>query len=1212
MRDSHWEPQKTAIERYWEALQTFRACFANQDARTVQKDAFNAMKQLIALCIEDICALIGSPPCHYDLRAMGSLGREEMCPYSDLEWMFLIENKQHRPYFERMLGLLELQIASFGETQGLPLVFTCLANPSGFHLDPSPLQEKRLMQTPGHMAQLQQRTTYAGNDIECTTLKTISLYQTTPQLYLEYQEHLKLIRKDFPFPFFNICKQRIRDFSLAWNHHFDRKTFTYNIKEQFVETLYHPLSDLALYLGINSTNTLEIADALIDRKVLPKKMRDLLKESISLIYQIRVRNHQQYGTQEDRAGLNSSEIDTLEKCYWQILIPLHTCLKKLIDPKEPHGQYFEELCRTKDTQALYVSQARQRQIEALPSESGPPSLNRKGDEEDRFGKVAAGQKSNLEAGWSITKQLNGAASILDAVLHLSDSSTTRPIYTVKMDALQASIIAITSPPSFSVPGEISVQIKAPYFPVVRSLWPPLTRKIMEGLDLKNDYSNSAHRVCRLQYGMHDLHLKQTPSNPLMEYAIHSLVSRIAGEYTPPTSLVRFDVEQQGQKKSYPVLISQTIPGETLKTAWPKATTNRSYTWNLLVAILIKPQDGRLSNYILHEQDLFCIDNDLAFVEPVIRSGLFRTVHFSAAPFCLFPLSTPLDQEVLKEFAALDAVGICKAWVEEVIEKEKEYIQLFTEEERKTLYQKEGCTLSILLKEGTFSTLNLQFWQLQNAIQAAINQNEILTAGDLLQQLVSLTNEKVGSYVYKAYNKTRPTPEKKQQAALRRRQDNSVTAVEYYKNCLGKIPSFDEIETLKKYSLQESSKELFHAFAIESEHAFWKNNQGKSALGVSFEGLNDPIRETKILLSMNEIMKDVYQKVFSLSFYFTKQLDTNTMRSFLHPNLEKIDLRSCENIDNNTVWLIQKECPILKELIVINCPKITGIGESFFSWLTFTHLETLVIAYTPCSKLLFKAPKLRLLNVSHNPKLVYLDFDAPLLFQIKAKGSEKIQFSDSAKESIVQALAKTPKNLATAHVSILSALEYASEELKNDKEFMLAAVQRYGSALQYASEELKSDKEFMLAVVERNGSAFLQYASEKLKSDKEFMLAAVQRYGSAIEYASEKLKSDKEFMLAAVQRYGSAIEYASEELKSDRDFVLAAAVQSRLALRYASEELKSDREIVLVALEQSGLALEYASEELKSDREIVLVALEQSGLALEYASEEFKSDREIVL
>jgi len=37
------------------------------------------------------------------------------------------------------------------------------------------------------------------------------------------------------------------------------------------------------------------------------------------------------------------------------------------------------------------------------------------------------------------------------------------------------------------------------------------------------------------------------------------------------------------------------------------------------------------------------------------------------------------------------------------------------------------------------------------------------------------------------------------------------------------------------------------------------------------------------------------------------------------------------------------------------------------------------------------------------------------------------------------------------------LQYASKELKNDRDFVMVAVKDYGWALEYASEELKNDR-----------------------------------------------------------------------------------------------------------------------------------------------------------
>ena len=60
--------------------------------------------------------------------------------------------------------------------------------------------------------------------------------------------------------------------------------------------------------------------------------------------------------------------------------------------------------------------------------------------------------------------------------------------------------------------------------------------------------------------------------------------------------------------------------------------------------------------------------------------------------------------------------------------------------------------------------------------------------------------------------------------------------------------------------------------------------------------------------------------------------------------------------------------------------------------------------------------------------------------------------------------------------------------------VLAAVTEYGGALQYASEELQNDKEVVMAAVTQSGHS-LQYSSEELKNDKEVVLAAVTRNGN---------------------------------------------------------------------------------------------------------------------
>ncbi len=52
-------------------------------------------------------------------------------------------------------------------------------------------------------------------------------------------------------------------------------------------------------------------------------------------------------------------------------------------------------------------------------------------------------------------------------------------------------------------------------------------------------------------------------------------------------------------------------------------------------------------------------------------------------------------------------------------------------------------------------------------------------------------------------------------------------------------------------------------------------------------------------------------------------------------------------------------------------------------------------------------------------------------------------------------------------------------------------------------------------VKEDGEA-LEYADDNLKADREVVLAAVKQYGGALEYASEELQQDEELQKIAEQ------------------------------------------------------------------------------------------------
>ncbi|WP_166158550.1 tetratricopeptide repeat protein [Neochlamydia sp. AcF84] len=118
---------------------------------------------------------LGSAPCDYAMIGFGSLAREEMTPYSDLEFGILIEEDTlgNREYFKCFTILLHLQVINLGETILPALNIPCLKainffdgmTPRGFAFDGAGVEGKgcktplgngktfELIQTPEQMAQ---------------------------------------------------------------------------------------------------------------------------------------------------------------------------------------------------------------------------------------------------------------------------------------------------------------------------------------------------------------------------------------------------------------------------------------------------------------------------------------------------------------------------------------------------------------------------------------------------------------------------------------------------------------------------------------------------------------------------------------------------------------------------------------------------------------------------------------------------------------------------------------------------------------------------------------------------------------------------------------------------------------------------------------------------------------------------------------------------
>lgn len=245
----------------------------------------------------------------------------------------------------------------------------------------------------------------------------------------------------------------------------------------------------------------------------------------------------------------------------------------------------------------------------------------------------------------------------------------------------------------------------------------------------------------------------------------------------------------------------------------------------------------------------------------------------------------------------------------------------------------------------------------------------------------------------------------------------------------------------------------------------------------------------------------------------------------------------------------------------------------------------------------------------------------------------------------------------------------SKNLKEDKDVVKVAVQKYGYSLEFASDNFKDDKEIVLEAVKNKGD-ILYLLSDRLRDDEEIVLEAINE-GISILCASERLRKNKKFIILSVQSFSNSSsdiisfltsDEIKEDLKKDIDVLKALApsfkfvlnkdylkikdknilydlakingyvlcyidknlidkkmlklafMQNGITVRCLSEEEKEkflDKELGLIAVNSNWKSLRYFNDELKDDFDIVMEAVKKSGEALQFASLRLQNDLTLV-
>ncbi|WP_052236381.1 DUF294 nucleotidyltransferase-like domain-containing protein [Candidatus Protochlamydia amoebophila] len=1012
--------------------------FTISEVRTLQREVSAHLIKLLHALVEDAIAILGDPPCSYDLRAMGSLAKEEICPYSDLEWCILMEAIEHRPYFVKLARLLELQIIALGEdpAQGLP-VFTCIGTKhrSGFHVDSggNPAVVPDLIHTPDGLAQMQKIEEYPSNSHSNTLRKTISFHQNTLLLFSLYQMQMRTyLDEELPqtgevrrkCQAVQLLTDRLQAYEQIWCHPFKEKII--DLKKNYTELLHHLLNDLSLYFGMEETNTLDLIDALVKKEIFTVESGFLLQEAVAAIYLKRVGLHFICGEQKEEVNLDDPLIDDplsekkfLTKIYWLVLRPLYRKLKFCLSNLDSHqlkpciskldshfqkidllrGAYYEEELRPDNIENLkpWIAHFVHHLISRQQAKAFDPDQAWHWHEAyyQRLSQITFAEplrETYLKVLNSYPAEENLAA--LSAHLaSIPNPSGVRQSRRLEEEQLQQAILAMTTDhPDPDDP--FQVKIRCPAVPDARYLSQAVCKQILEGTgNLKRQYK-SAHPVASATHNGYQLHFKQKPTHPLLEYAIHALTARIAGHLSPPTELARFEVDIKGRKRIYPVLISKTIQGQTLENA--AKLDIKQLTWACLCALLTRPGDGRFSNYVVEEKThrIFCVDNDISFVEPVIHYFFGHKVHFSSALFCL-DAKDYLDSEVLQAFLRLEPNLILSSWLEDLIQKDAAYreLQLFNPKEEEQLYEEnpeDRFKGTLLLRSGTVTNVLVQFYHLQDCLRQALKDKKRLSPLDLLPYLVNLhgsQKQTLDRWVYSKYQQAVASslvPKQRLQKAIDRQVNISLTSAQADAASFGKPPTFEEIQQREEYSPEKAQSELF-AFTLNrcASHVLFGENQEGEWIEADFRHMvkgerSDQERQRLVLHALIFLMKNKGLRPKKVTLMNCAVLDHTTLKPFLHVELTYLNVSGCPFIKEEAILEIEKCSPNLKTLYLNCCAQLRAFEKPRFpltpTYLQFAKLEELQLKRcVALASIQLDAPLLHILKADKNPQLKTLFF-----------------------------------------------------------------------------------------------------------------------------------------------------------------------------------------------------------------------------------------------
>ncbi len=978
------------LSQHRNRLKHYREAFSKEltselDIGKLQDDVHTHLRLLLQSLLDHALELIGPSPLPFSVRLLDTAARMESMPHSPVHLLIFVEvpeDKQvsvgsleqfHQDYFYQFNKVLKLLFTPLGDTA------------TGLTLGSSKVIISRM-----------------------ESERTIELCQQ-PSLHLWHAyQHEALCHPPHGDRFEAFCKEHLQPSSfdrnlinllkgyVAFYNHVlkkDQQPSPLNseiIADHYIFPLTHLLSDLRFYFGLQATAPL----GMIDEMELHPDSKVVLKSALETLYvaQLQLVRKNSYEP-------SIHEWEKLQQVKTLVIQPLYHSLEQIlaqhtldemaadIQPILPRlkelfkGYNLLESALTTKMASIQDASSLNPMIRAITSypiqghETYYRQLSTLEDPKDQLRAYYLDRVKSPEVVKSLSLIPNPSG------LRQSTLRDEKHLLTTLEKFVQADRVAqTTSQGTRTVKltiGETTVYLKPEYMTFGSQ------GLFQENGDIRSRFGKEAlHNVNFLTSEGDAVFLKQYPTHPAMEKAIHALTERMAGPLTPAVELIRMTVTQELKKpggqverkeESYPVLISQGVEGNPLDKLTEPLSWNslspaakKQWTWAFLCALLTKPGDGRFSNYILaQDHKVYCVDNDISFAQLNVASLFRDPKHAFCSSLFLAVEGVELDRDVLTEFVHLSPIKILDGWVGDLLKHKSAFEALFRYPgERARLYNhpnEHKFRVQLLLQEGTLATLQLQFAKLQRALGRALHAEIPVRPIPLLKELVGFFRGNpghVGEAVYSRYEEAMQLRLHERMAlAAARNTSASISSHNAEKSCFGETLTFDRVESWP-HSIERMRKEL-SAFSWDQDGPMITAGEGEHVrLQADFQAIQDLQWQEQFLKACVYGLSLKNQHPSQVAIRNCPALRTETLKPLLHANLKLLDLSYCPNILDSDIELVSQLCPNLEELILSHCNGLQQIQKlaerklfapNIYVGVPFPKLKSLVVGNCPSLK-----------------------------------------------------------------------------------------------------------------------------------------------------------------------------------------------------------------------------------------------------------------------